>query len=69
MKSFKEQAERWKRENTNPGGGIVVRAKGARYDDHSDTAEKLRERERQFGQPSSSVGQCSSSGVGDNRKK
>jgi hypothetical protein len=69
MKSFKEQAERWKRENTNPGGGIVVRAKGARYDDHSDTAEKLREMERQFGRPSSSAGHCNSSGVSNSREK
>ncbi|WP_338406097.1 MULTISPECIES: hypothetical protein [unclassified Wolbachia] len=39
-------AEKWKRENTAPGGGIVQGAKGMRYDDHSDTARKLMEIEK-----------------------
>ncbi|WP_341822453.1 hypothetical protein [Wolbachia endosymbiont (group A) of Clivina fossor] len=39
-------AEKWKRENTAPGGGIVQGAKGMRYDDHSDAARKLMEIEK-----------------------
>lgn len=40
-------AEKWKRENTAPGGGVFQQIKGARYDDHSDKAKELRERKRQ----------------------
>jgi hypothetical protein len=43
------QAEQWKDENTDPGGGRLISVLGARFDHHSDTARKLEER-RQSGQ-------------------
>ena len=59
-KGFGEQAEQWKRENTNPGGGKVLGAKGMRFDDHSETARRIEERKRQSEQknnPSTSTNQ------------
>jgi hypothetical protein len=41
-KSF--QAEQWKLENTDPGGGRLLLVQGVRFEDHSDTARKLEER-------------------------
>jgi hypothetical protein len=38
------QAEQWKRENTDPGGGRLLSVQGVRFEDHSDTARKLEER-------------------------
>lgn len=40
-------AEKWKRENTAPGGGVFQQVKGARFDDHRDTARRIEERKRQ----------------------
>lgn len=62
-------AEKWKRENTAPGGGIVRGAKGMRYDDHSDALKDVREKLRQSNQPSSSMSGSSSSGVGSGNKR
>lgn len=45
-------AEKWKRENTAPGGGVFQQVKGARFDDHSDKAKELLERGRWSGQRS-----------------
>ncbi|WP_419247452.1 hypothetical protein ACJZL1_02780 [Wolbachia endosymbiont of Rhagoletis indifferens] len=42
---FKGEKE-WNERNKGPGGGIVMHAKGARYDDHSHTARKLMEIEK-----------------------
>lgn len=49
-------AEKWKRENTAPGGGVFQQVKGARYDDHSDKAKELLERRRQSEQKNNSGG-------------
>lgn len=62
-------AEKWKRENTAPGGGVFQQVKGARFDDHSDKAKELQERKRQSNQPSSSMSGSSSSGVGSGNKR
>lgn len=52
-------AEKWKRENTAPGGGIVRGATGMRYDDHSDKAKELLERRRQSEQKNNPGGSIS----------
>ncbi len=49
-------AEKWKRDNTAPGGGIVQGARGMRYDDHSDKAKELLERRRQSEQKKNEPG-------------
>ncbi|MDR2046048.1 MAG: hypothetical protein LBP77_03705 [Rickettsiales bacterium] len=49
-------AEKWKRENTSPGGGIVLGAEGMRYDDHSGAARRVEERRRQSEQKNNSGG-------------
>lgn len=49
-------AEKWKRDNTAPGGGIVQGARGKRYDDHSDKAKELLERRRQSEQKKNEPG-------------
>jgi hypothetical protein len=38
------QAEHWKHEKTDPGGGRLLLVQGARFGDCSDTARKLEER-------------------------
>ncbi|WP_088414968.1 hypothetical protein [Wolbachia endosymbiont of Wuchereria bancrofti] len=70
-KGFKGMEE-WKlRNEKGEGGGIVVRVKGARYDDHNDVARRIQERERehQSNQPSSSMGGCYSSGASSSQKR
>ncbi|WP_174516116.1 hypothetical protein [Wolbachia endosymbiont of Cardiocondyla obscurior] len=49
-------AEKWKRENTAPGGGIVRGATGMRYDDHSDAARRVEERRHQSEQKKNEPG-------------
>ncbi|MDM8335075.1 hypothetical protein [Wolbachia pipientis] len=56
---FKGEKE-WDLQNKGEGGGQVLAVKGARFDDHSDTAKRIRERKRQSEQkekdnPSGSV--------------
>ncbi|MBS9529328.1 MULTISPECIES: hypothetical protein [Wolbachia] len=62
-------AEKWKRENTAPGGGKLLSVEKERFDDHRDTARKIEERKRQSEQPSSSMSGSSSSGVGSGNKR
>ncbi|WP_353277560.1 hypothetical protein [Wolbachia endosymbiont (group A) of Agelastica alni] len=66
--SFKGEKE-WDRQNTAPGGGQLVRVKGARIDDHRDALKDVREKRRQSEQPSSSMSGSSSSGVGSGNKR
>ncbi|MEY2393428.1 hypothetical protein [Wolbachia endosymbiont of Tettigetta isshikii] len=54
MNNYKEKREQWKRENTNPGGGIFQQVKGTRYDDHSHKAKEIQERKRQSEQRNNS---------------
>ncbi|WP_341820824.1 hypothetical protein [Wolbachia endosymbiont (group A) of Myopa testacea] len=46
-------AEKWKRENTAPGGGKLLSVEKERFDDHRDTARKIEERKHQFKQSGS----------------
>jgi len=66
--TFKGEKE-WDRQNTAPGGGFLVRVKGARIDDHRDALKDVREKLRQSNQSSSSMSGSSSSGVGSDNKK
>ncbi|WCR58533.1 hypothetical protein [Wolbachia endosymbiont of Ctenocephalides felis wCfeJ] len=54
-KGFREQAEQWKRENTNPGGGALLKVKGARIDNHSEALKDVREKRNQSEQSGSSM--------------
>uniref|UniRef100_A0A1A9VJW7 Uncharacterized protein n=1 Tax=Glossina austeni TaxID=7395 RepID=A0A1A9VJW7_GLOAU len=48
-------AEKWKRENTAPGGGKLLSVEKERFDDHRDTARRIEERKRQSKQSGSSM--------------
>jgi len=54
-KGFKEQAEEWRRKNTDSGGGRLLSVEGARFDDHRDTARKIEERMHQSEQSGGSM--------------
>lgn len=68
-KSFEQKMKEWDERNKGPGGGELLRVKGARVEDHRDALKDVREKLRQSEQPSSSMSGSSSSGVGSGNKR
>jgi hypothetical protein len=54
-KGFKEQAEQWRHENTDPCGARLLSEEEAKFDDHRGRARNIKERTRQSEQSGGSV--------------